>query len=207
MTELGDGTYAVRFYRNGQAVYYRVDADLITTDSTDTALRYAGFGHDGSIWVSVIEKAYAFYRRDDGSHTSTVNDSNYQVGWYVSVGYGDPADAGKALGLGASTTRTDSFASKSAYVTELKARINAGDVVIVDGPGAASKWSASATTRSNAHAWTVVGYVYNSSGQATGLKIRNPYKGPDGWSSEAPYQTVSFAAIYASSWQFTAIHV
>src|SRR5262249_2454647 len=90
VTELGDGTYAVRFYRNGQAVYYRVDADLVTTDASNTSLRYAGFGHDDCIWVSIIEKAYAFFRRDDGTHTSIVTDNNYQVGWYQSVGYGDP---------------------------------------------------------------------------------------------------------------------
>jgi len=209
VTDLGDGTYAVRFQRNGAEVYYRVDADLVTTSAAGTSLRYAAFGHDGSIWPSIIEKAYAFFRRDLGTHNSSVNLGGDQtnVGWYQSLSYGDSSDVGRALGLNSTTSKTSSFASKSAYIAGLRARIDAGDAVILGGPGAASNWSATATERSNAHAWTVVGYTFNSSGQATGLRVRNPYAGPDSWSSELPNQTLSFDAIFASSYGFSAIEV
>ena len=51
----------------------------------------------------------------------------------------------------------------------------------------------------------VATYAYDPAGRATGLQIRNPYKGPDGWSKEAPDQTVSFDAVYARSYSFTVI--
>lgn len=209
VTELGDGTYAVRFYRDGQEVFYRVDADLVTTSATGTALRNAGFGHDGSIWVAVIEKAYAFFRRDAGTHDASVNLSGNQtdVGWYQSLGYGDSSDAAQALGLTASTVDTTDYTNKTAYVTELKKQIDEGKLVVLYGPGAASDWTANRSMRSGAHAWTVVGYTFDALGQATGVRVRNPYAGPDSWSSEAPYQDLSFDAIYASSRGFAVIDV
>jgi hypothetical protein len=59
--ELGDGTYAVRFEdANSQPVYVRVDGDLPTTSWG--ALQYANAGRDNSLWVAVMEKAYACFR-------------------------------------------------------------------------------------------------------------------------------------------------
>jgi hypothetical protein len=54
MTELGDGTYAVRFYRDGSEVYLRLDADMPSA--------YAALTPDGETWVMLMEKAYAFFR-------------------------------------------------------------------------------------------------------------------------------------------------
>ena len=64
---MGDGTYAARFYRNGQAVYVRVDADL---PAWGAAPVYAGLGPEGELWVALIEKAYAQFRYGENSYLS-----------------------------------------------------------------------------------------------------------------------------------------
>ena len=60
VVELGDGTYAVRFYNNGSPVFVRVDGDLWAQNSIP---KYAGLGREGSIWVPIVEKAYCFFRK------------------------------------------------------------------------------------------------------------------------------------------------
>lgn len=69
VTSLGDGTYAVRFYRNGLPRYIRVDADLWTFFGTGT-LAYARPGASGAIWAPIIEKAFAFFRKEAGTYSS-----------------------------------------------------------------------------------------------------------------------------------------
>ena len=74
---LGDGTYAVRFYRSGQAQYLRLDADLPTT--TGGSLVYARLGRDGELWVPLAEKAYAYFRSGQNSYASI------HAGWMSTV--------------------------------------------------------------------------------------------------------------------------
>jgi hypothetical protein len=62
MTELGDGTYAVRFYRDGSEVYLRLDADMPSA--------YAALTPEGETWVMLMEKAYAFFRQGGNSYGS-----------------------------------------------------------------------------------------------------------------------------------------
>jgi hypothetical protein len=68
ITALGDGTYAVRFFRGGQEVYLRLDADLPVT--TSGYLAYAKLSAAGEIWVPMLEKAYCFFRTGDNSYAS-----------------------------------------------------------------------------------------------------------------------------------------
>jgi len=65
---LGDGTFAVRFYRDGQEVYLRIDGDLPVRGSGSPA--YARLGADGELWVPLMEKAYAFFRYEQNSYAS-----------------------------------------------------------------------------------------------------------------------------------------
>jgi len=65
---LGDGTFAVRFYRNRREVYLRVDGDLPVRG--DGSLAYAQLGKDGELWGPLMEKAYAFFRRGQNSYAS-----------------------------------------------------------------------------------------------------------------------------------------
>lgn len=68
ITPLGDGTYAVRFNRSGQEVYLRIDADLPV--NTYGSLVYAKAGHDGELWVPLLEKAYTYFRSGANSYAS-----------------------------------------------------------------------------------------------------------------------------------------
>lgn len=73
---LGDGTYAVRFFRDGQEVYLRLDADLPTRGN---GLAYANVTADSGLWVALAEKAYAFFRYELDSYGSI------QGGWMTTV--------------------------------------------------------------------------------------------------------------------------
>jgi hypothetical protein len=68
ITSLGDGTFAVRFYRGGQAVYVRVDADLPVYSGMSPA--YARLSPSGETWVALAEKAYAEFRCSDNNYAS-----------------------------------------------------------------------------------------------------------------------------------------
>lgn len=64
---MGDGTFAVRFYRGAQAVYVRVDGKLPSYGGTPI---YAGLGPGGQTWVALAEKAYAQFRCNQNSYVS-----------------------------------------------------------------------------------------------------------------------------------------
>lgn len=68
VADLGDGTFAVRFMKSGQEKYYRVDADLYV--KTNGMPLYANLGTEDCLWVAIIEKAYAFFRKGDGAYKS-----------------------------------------------------------------------------------------------------------------------------------------
>ena len=74
---LGDGTSAVRFFRNNAEVYVRVDADLPV--GPGGTLVYASSGADGEMWVPLAEKAYAYFRYGMNSYDSL------QGGWMTTV--------------------------------------------------------------------------------------------------------------------------
>jgi len=62
VTNLSDGTYVVRFFQpNGVKTYIRVTAEL-WVDRSGVPM-YARPGHQGCIWVPIIEKAFAICRR------------------------------------------------------------------------------------------------------------------------------------------------
>ena len=68
IVSLGDGTYAVRFFRTPtDPVYYRIDANLPVNGGYYVA---AGPGVDNCIWAPLLEKAFAFYRLGQGSYQS-----------------------------------------------------------------------------------------------------------------------------------------
>jgi hypothetical protein len=62
VTDLGDGTYAVRFQKNGTPVYVRVDGRFSSS--------YAYPGSSGDLWAMVMEKAYAYFRYGLNSYDS-----------------------------------------------------------------------------------------------------------------------------------------
>ncbi len=67
---LGDGTYAVQFVRNGQDTYVRVNNQFPAGGYYANGLAYSHPGSSGNIWAMVMEKAYASYRTGQNSYDS-----------------------------------------------------------------------------------------------------------------------------------------
>jgi hypothetical protein len=101
ITPLGDGTYAVRFFRNGQSVYLRIDADLPVNNGS---LCYAHAGSQGQIWAPLMEKAYAFFRDGQNSYASIWG------GWMSDV-FKDVVNSGTNTVWMSSSTSLTSLAS------------------------------------------------------------------------------------------------
>jgi hypothetical protein len=89
VTELGDGTYGVQFGNT----FIRVDGDLPT--NSGGSLINAGLGTGNSLWVAIMEKAWAFYRKGDSDWNST--------------GWGWMDEAFSAMGVGTNTLNVDGW--------------------------------------------------------------------------------------------------
>lgn len=68
VVDLGDGTYAMRFYKDGAETYYRVDGDLLANGAGNPT--YAGLGTADSVWVPIMEKVFTFARGNAGTFQS-----------------------------------------------------------------------------------------------------------------------------------------
>ncbi len=167
VADLGDGTYAVHFHRDSKDVYVRVNADLPSWSQGNLA--YANFGANGSLWVAVIEKAYALFRGSTASYGSI------ESGWM--------SEAFDALGLDSSsvfttrslTSQIDRFLKQGKAVTYATENVPANSGLISD------------------HAYSVDHVVRNLRGHITAVVLRNPW-GVDGAGSDGVddgYVTVS----------------
>lgn len=107
ITALGDGTYAVRFYSAGVEKYYRVDAQLPTSYSNPAYAKLTRNG--GELWVALLEKAFAQFRKGTNSYPSIEAGS-------MSEGYKAIANAAYSS-LGTTSLSADSLAQRMA--TEL----------------------------------------------------------------------------------------
>jgi len=108
---MGDGTYAVRYYRRGEAVYVRVDAEL---SGTSISPRYAKLTPDGELWVALVEKAYAQFRKGQNSYAS------------ISGGWMDPVY--RAV-TGGETSRL--WPTSSTIASDMAGHLDAGHAVTV----------------------------------------------------------------------------
>ncbi|MEO6437459.1 MAG: C2 family cysteine protease, partial [Tepidisphaeraceae bacterium] len=169
IVELGDGTFGVRFFRpSGQEVYYRIDDDLPTLDWTfgDDGLptadtnnptpAFAGLGAEGSLWVALIEKAFAFYRRGEGT--------------YASLNYGWMSELYGALGMASSGLYASDTAGVSDLLRQVDTLVAAGRSVTM---GTISTPDTYAIVAS--HAYWVVDVKFNAAGEPTSLLLRNPW--------------------------------
>jgi hypothetical protein len=69
IVDLGDGTFAVQFRRNGASRFVRVDADLPVNVFNEP--HYSNTNSMKGLWVALMEKAWAFFRTGFGSYAST----------------------------------------------------------------------------------------------------------------------------------------
>jgi Ca2+-binding RTX toxin-like protein len=67
VVDLGDGTYAVHTHDAllNTDEYFRVDTDLPVFQNNQTELQFAGLGKDDSLWVALVEKAWATDKGND----------------------------------------------------------------------------------------------------------------------------------------------
>lgn len=160
IVDLGDGTYAVKFNKGATAVYVRVDADLPTIGGG--TLAYANFGREGSTWVALVEKAYAFFRTGAGSYKSL------EAGWM---------DESYAA-LGATGRNQYAAAGGDALLAAIDKELAAGkSVTFAIGKAPAESGLV------GGHAYMVDAVVKGADGKPVALRLRNPW-GVDGYSSK-----------------------
>jgi hypothetical protein len=115
VVDLGDGTYAVQFFRGGSTEFWRVDGQLPANGAGNPV--YAKLGHDDALWTAVMEKAFAFSRSNRGTYAST--------GW-------GGIDTFQVLNLGNSGIGR---ANAIDALQNVKARLDSGQAVITWTPG------------------------------------------------------------------------
>ena len=161
IVDLGDGTYAVHFERDGGHHFVRVDGDLPVDGSGNPY--YAGLGRDGSIWAAVLEKAWAFFRRGQGT--------------YASINWGKVSEPYNALGVdGLNRAYAASvFSAKGGMLDVIDSYLDKGYSVVYstkDAQPAGSK------VRPD-HVVMVDRVVRDRNGSATGIVLRDQYKTDD----------------------------
>jgi hypothetical protein len=170
VADLGDGTYAVQFRdAQGQSVFARVDADLWT--DAEGSLVFAHEGNQGSLWVPIVEKAWAFYRREMGSYPS------------ISGGNGSGVPLDKALGLSLAVNgKTGSYASGQAYLGAIQDALAKGYAVTLGGPAGLNDHTPmiqtndnSSTYRRGQHIYVVEAVLTDGRGKPSGIKLYNAY--------------------------------
>jgi hypothetical protein len=156
VADFGDGTYGVAL--GGK--FYRVTGDLPTWSAASSDLKFAGLGHDGSLWVALVEKAYASYRT--GANT------------YASLNNGDPQDALKAYG--------ETSVGEHYYAVGSNSTTLANDVY--------THWNAyqsctictgtvpNGSPLVGSHCYTVYSVNRDALGRVTSIIVRNPW-GPN----------------------------
>jgi Ca2+-binding RTX toxin-like protein len=154
VVELGDGTYAVRFYSGGSEVYLRVDGDLPTNGYGSPT--FAGLGTGNSTWVAVMVKAWAHFRRNEGTYSSI------ESGWMD--------EAFSAVGASTMTLDVDfwykAFNNADGLWNYVCARLSEGRAVTVGTHG-------SPTALVGSHAYMVDSVYY--SGSTKMVRLRNPW--------------------------------
>jgi len=150
VVELGDGSFAVRFYKNNQPVYIRVDGDLPVNNMN--GLIYGGLGTQSSIWGAIMEKAFAYFRN---------NNSNYAS---IEGGWSD--EAYRVLGQSSSAVSTF-FMQADAIMDHILNELLAGKSVTVSTPGNGNFLVGN-------HVYSVDTIYWDANG-VRHIKLRNPW--------------------------------
>ncbi|MBM4002889.1 MAG: hypothetical protein FJ295_06305 [Planctomycetes bacterium] len=165
VVDFDDGTYGVRLGNS----FYRVDNDLPVFSPSSPIPAFAQFGAEGSVWVAVVEKAFAHYRAGLNSYASI------EGGWGV--------EANRAFGATALGNRDmQSYGNATALANEILARWAARQAVTIGFLGPKQYTVNTAPL--------VMGHMYSVSsvnvvkGQVTSIVLRNPW-GIDGAGKDA----------------------
>jgi hypothetical protein len=165
VVDFNDGTYGVKLGNS----FYRVDNDFAVASRQSNSPAFAQFGRDGNtLWVAIVEKAFAHHRRGANSYASI------EDGWSIEVNraFGSTsANAREIRSYGsAANLLNDMFNRWSTYQA-----VTIGFLGVVNG----GVMPSNLVMR---HMYTVVSFVRNGAGQITNVILRNPW-GVDGYSS------------------------
>jgi hypothetical protein len=180
VVDFNDGTYGVRLGNK----FYRVDDDLpVNIGSTATA--YAALGAQNSMWVAVVEKAFAHYRTGANSYASIEN------GWSVEINraFGSSSAGEKSI---------SSYSNATALANDIYNRWNTYQAVTIGFLSARVSGANAPLVMS--HMYTVMNVIRNSAGTVTGIVLRNPWGFDGGGSTDSNTSdglvTVTPAQIY-----------
>jgi hypothetical protein len=216
VVDLGDGSYAVRFYRNGQPQYVRVDADLWYDPLSGKPI-YAKLGQEGSLWVPIVEKAYAFWRMLKGSYPSIAGGNASGTPVYDDLGRGsDPHQINDGVtakqvinwfnaGSPDGAIKDKVIAGATDMLDWIRLELQSGNAVVVgavsnfknttplqvDDPSTAANEN---TFRRGQHVFVVDKVLTDSSGPI-GLRLRNPY-GTQGPNHDGYIEVTDLTRIY-----------
>jgi hypothetical protein len=177
VVQLADGTYVAQIYKGSQIDYVHVDGALPTWSNGSPV--YANFGQQGSMWVAVMEKAFADVRSGANS--------------YASLNSGWMDESFSTFGL--ASTGFYSFSSSAQLVSTIQSQLAANKAVTIgiNAPELGAPLIGD-------HAYEVVGTVADPKG-GTDVVLRNPW-GIDGVSNSSNpndgYVTVTPAQLFAS---------
>ena len=155
--DMGSGNYLVEFSKGSSNVFVRVDDKLPVL--ADGQLDYAGLGAGDSIWVAIMEKAYAVF------HGPTASYASIDGGWMDQV-YSALGELPKSSYGGAGAV---------AMMALVASQISNGESVTY---GTLNNISDNAPLIGG-HAYSVDSVLTDTQGNPIGLVLRNPW-GIDG---------------------------
>jgi len=161
IVDFGDGTYGVVFRSIWGKEFIRVDGDLAVKDNgnpryADTRGDNKSDPADDSLWVAIMEKAWAFFRRNEGT--------------YESIAWGSPTEAFDILGVNKESFNTPS--TRSSLIARVDAELAAGRAVLGSTtPDAGDNVEDLASN----HLYYVERLNKNSAGEVTSVRLHNPY--------------------------------
>jgi hypothetical protein len=176
IVDLGDGTFAVNFKTGSTDHFVRVDGELPV--SRYNSMPYAGLGKGGSIWIPIMEKAWAFYRKNFGT--------------YHSIEGGQPNELFNALGV----------TNQTAYKTSqnLTSMIKTITDELAKGLAVTLCTKVGATSVVENHCYMVSGIVrdHRNGQDKTLIVLRNPWAtdGVGGDSVSDGYVTIDAAKLF-----------
>jgi hypothetical protein len=203
VVDLGDGTYAVDFHKGGQDAAVRVDADLWVSGNTPV---YAGLGAQGSLWVAIIEKAYALFKNEQGTYAS-INGGN---------GAGVPLD--EALWTPKQSFLSSDYGNATDFLKAMRTQLLAGKAITVGGPapflpGTVKSKVDNPNTGADENTFHRGAHIYTLISVSADLKtivLRNPW-GYDGGGNDANpndgYVTIPADLAFYCSGGFAAYNV
>lgn len=149
--DMGDGTYIVKFVKAGSPVFVRVSNQVPTSGGSN--YRYARPGAAGTVWVPIMEKAFAYFR-------SSANT-------YASISGGWMGEVYSAMGVNSSTIWMNTSVTEQSLFSMLSSDLAAGRAVTF---GTISP----APNLVGGHAYSLVSAVRDANGIAR-YTVRNPW--------------------------------